>query len=225
MKIRRVSLVTFLSEYQNLPHSFHHRWLTVAGSTDAEVGEVGGQVACAVGWVKGRKRHSVVWIQRSGQRWGELDVGQIRQGASRIERGRDQWRVHFLIWWWKYTRGEKEQGYTWPNTAHRKGYPFWIIFACFHELWHFSMPCVEMTVIWCHRSSQTDTFSHRVIFEHNSKHGLDSDLSHSTFLQCTVLPMYHRFMNDRMCSKYSLDPRDFTRLGSWVILKGKAHSA
>lgn len=46
----------------------------------------GGQVSRAVGGAEG----GVFGVQGGGQRRGELDVGQIRQGASRIERGRDQ---------------------------------------------------------------------------------------------------------------------------------------
>lgn len=53
--------------------------ITMAGSTDAQVGEVGGQAACAVRRAEGREDHSVLRVQRGGQWRRELDVGQIRK--------------------------------------------------------------------------------------------------------------------------------------------------
>lgn len=53
--------------------------ITMAGSADAQVGEVGGQAARAVGRAEGREGHSVLRVQRGGQWRRELDVGQIRK--------------------------------------------------------------------------------------------------------------------------------------------------
>lgn len=55
----------------------HWTKVTVAGSTDAEVGEVGGQAARAVGRAEQGEGHGVVGVQRGGQRRRELDVGQV----------------------------------------------------------------------------------------------------------------------------------------------------
>lgn len=52
---------------------------TMTGNADAQVGEVGSQAACAIGRAEGGEGHSVLWVQRGGQRRGELDVGQIRK--------------------------------------------------------------------------------------------------------------------------------------------------
>lgn len=51
--------------------------VTVAGSADAEVGEVGGQAARAVGRAEQREGHGVVRVKRGGQWRRELDVGQV----------------------------------------------------------------------------------------------------------------------------------------------------
>lgn len=53
--------------------------VTVAGSADAEVGEVGSQAARAVRRAEQGEGHGVVGVQRGGQRRRELDVGQIRK--------------------------------------------------------------------------------------------------------------------------------------------------
>lgn len=52
--------------------------ITMAGSTDAQVGEVSGQAARAVGRAEGGEGHGVLGVQRSGEGRRELDVGQIR---------------------------------------------------------------------------------------------------------------------------------------------------
>lgn len=53
--------------------------ITMAGSADAQVGEVGGQATRAVGRAEGGEGHSVLGVQRSGEWRRELDVGQIRK--------------------------------------------------------------------------------------------------------------------------------------------------
>lgn len=74
----------------------------MAGSTDAQVGEIGAQIACATGGAGGREGHGVIWVKRCGQWRGELDVGEVGQGATCAVRGWHQCRVHFLIRGWKY---------------------------------------------------------------------------------------------------------------------------
>ncbi len=49
----------------------------VTGSTDAQVCQVGGQVAGTAG-AGCRECNGVIWIQRGGERRRELDVCQIR---------------------------------------------------------------------------------------------------------------------------------------------------
>lgn len=73
-------------EYEECGLWHHHviciqsrRLLTVAGSADAQVGEVGGEAACAVGGAEGGEGHGVIWVQRGGQGRRELDVGQVRK--------------------------------------------------------------------------------------------------------------------------------------------------
>lgn len=51
----------------------------MAGSTDTQVGKVGGQAARAVGGAERREGHGVLRVQRGGQRRRKLDVGQVRQ--------------------------------------------------------------------------------------------------------------------------------------------------
>lgn len=53
--------------------------ITMAGSADAQVGEVGGQATCAVGRAEGGEGHGVLGVQRSREWRRELDVGQIRK--------------------------------------------------------------------------------------------------------------------------------------------------
>lgn len=60
-------------------YCFERVVITMAGSADAQVGEVGSQAACAVGRAEGREGHSVIRVQRGGQWRRELDVGQIRK--------------------------------------------------------------------------------------------------------------------------------------------------
>lgn len=76
----------------------------MAGSADAQVGEVGTQIACAAGSAGGREGHGVIRIQRSGQRRGELDVGEVGQGATCAVCGWHQCGVHFLIGGREYAR-------------------------------------------------------------------------------------------------------------------------
>lgn len=55
----------------------------MAGGADAQVGEVGGEAARAVGGAEGGEGH-VLWVEWSGQRWRELNVGQVRQRAASV---------------------------------------------------------------------------------------------------------------------------------------------
>lgn len=80
----------------------------MAGDADAQVGEVGAQIARAAGCAGGRKGHGVIRVQRSGQRRWELDVGEVGQGATCAVCGWHQRGVDFLIRGWEYAR----------NTAH-----------------------------------------------------------------------------------------------------------
>ena len=57
----------------------------MAGSADAEVGEVGGQAAGAVGRAEGGEGHGVLGVQRGGQRRGEVQVAEVRQRAARVQ--------------------------------------------------------------------------------------------------------------------------------------------
>lgn len=85
-------------------------WLfTVAGNADAEVGEVGSQAACAIGWAEGGEGHCVLWVQWGGQRRGELDVGQIREGTSSVVRSWKHGGVQLLVWWWEDTKKGQEK--------------------------------------------------------------------------------------------------------------------
>lgn len=72
--------------------------VTMAGSADAQVGEVGGQATRAIGRAEGGEGHSVLGVQRGGQRWRELDVGQVRQRTTGVMCGWEYGRVHFLVW-------------------------------------------------------------------------------------------------------------------------------
>lgn len=47
----------------------------MAGHTDAQVGEVGSQTACAVRWAEGGEGHGVLRVQWGGQWRRELNVG------------------------------------------------------------------------------------------------------------------------------------------------------
>lgn len=76
----------------------------MAGSADAQVGEVGAQIACAAGGAGGWEGNGVIWVQRSGQGRGELDVGEVGQGATCAVCGWHQCGVHFLIRGWEYAR-------------------------------------------------------------------------------------------------------------------------
>lgn len=82
---------------------------TMAGGADAQVGEVGGQAARAVGRTEGGKGHGVLGVQRCGQRWGELDVGQVGQGAASVVCGWKHGWVQFLVWWWEYAETKKDE--------------------------------------------------------------------------------------------------------------------
>lgn len=70
----------------------------MAGSADAEVGEVGGQAARAVGRAEQGEGHGVVGVQRGGQRRRELDVGQIGKRATGVVCGWKHRRVQLLVW-------------------------------------------------------------------------------------------------------------------------------
>lgn len=77
--------------------------ITVASSTDAKVGEVGGQAARAVGWAKRGEGHSVLRVQRGGQWRRKLDVGQIREWTTSVVRSWKHRWVQLLVWRWKNT--------------------------------------------------------------------------------------------------------------------------
>lgn len=51
--------------------------ITMAGHTDAQVGEVGSQTACAVRGAEGGEGDGVLGVQWGGQWRRELDVGQV----------------------------------------------------------------------------------------------------------------------------------------------------
>jgi hypothetical protein len=70
----------------------------VAGGADAQVGVVGGQAARAAGGAQGGEGDAVVGVQRGGQRRGELDVGEVGQGAPRVVARREDGRVHLQVW-------------------------------------------------------------------------------------------------------------------------------
>lgn len=69
----------------------------MAGSADAQVGEVGGQAARAGGGAEGGEGHGVLGVQRGGQWGGELDVGQVRQRAPGVVCSRKQGQVQLLV--------------------------------------------------------------------------------------------------------------------------------
>lgn len=70
----------------------------MAGSADAQVGEVGGQAARAVGCAEGGEGHGVLGVQWSGQWRRELDVGQIRQRTTSVVCSWEHRRVQLLVW-------------------------------------------------------------------------------------------------------------------------------
>ena len=59
---------------------------------------VGAQAAGAAGGAQGGEGDAVVGVQRGGERRGELDVGEVGQGAARVVGGRQDGRVHLQIW-------------------------------------------------------------------------------------------------------------------------------
>lgn len=91
----------------NLKRRKHSTNITVAGSADAEVGEVGGQAARAVGRAEQGEGHGVVGVQRGGQRRRKLDVGQIGKWATGVVCSWKHRRVQLLVWWREYT--ERQQ--------------------------------------------------------------------------------------------------------------------
>lgn len=72
--------------------------ITVAGSADAQVGEVGGQAARAVGRAEGREGHGVLGVQWGGQRRRELDVCQIRKRTTGVVCSWEHRGIQLLVW-------------------------------------------------------------------------------------------------------------------------------
>lgn len=72
--------------------------ITMAGSTDAQVGEVRGETTRAVGCAKGGEGHDVLWVQWGREWWRELDVSQIRQRATGVVCSREHGWVQLLVW-------------------------------------------------------------------------------------------------------------------------------
>lgn len=70
----------------------------MAGSADAQVGEVGGQAASAVGRAEGGEGHGVIRVQGGGQWRGELNVGQIRKRTASVVCSGQQGGVQLLVW-------------------------------------------------------------------------------------------------------------------------------
>ena len=75
--------------------------VTVASHTDAQVGEVGSQTACAVRGAEGREGHAVIRVQRGGEWRRELDVGQVRERTAGVVCSWKHGGVQLLVWWWK----------------------------------------------------------------------------------------------------------------------------
>ena len=97
--------LVFVNIYSTSPHMERELTaVTVTGRTDAQVGEVGGQAARAVGRAEGGEGHSVLGVQRSGQWRRELDVGQIRKRTAGVVCSWEHRWVQFLVWWWEYTK-------------------------------------------------------------------------------------------------------------------------
>lgn len=63
--------------------------LTLAGTADAQVCQVGCEVAGAAGAAQ-RGEGGLLGVQRGREGGGEVDVGQVRQGAPRVVGGRDR---------------------------------------------------------------------------------------------------------------------------------------
>ena len=79
--------------------------LTLAGTADAQVCQVGCEVAGAAGAAQ-RREGGFLGVQRGREGGGEVDVGQVRQGAPRVVGGRDQGCSVFLVSRWKDAGGK-----------------------------------------------------------------------------------------------------------------------
>lgn len=77
----------------------HPPSLTLA-SANAQVRQVGGKVAGAAGAAE-RGEGGLLRVQWGWERGGEVDVGQVRQGAPGVVGGRDQGCSVFLVSRWK----------------------------------------------------------------------------------------------------------------------------
>lgn len=83
------------------------RALTLAGATDAQVRQVGGEVASAAGAAQ-RREGGLLGVQRGREGGGEVDVGQVGEGAPRVVGGGDQGCSVFLVGGWE-DAGEARQ--------------------------------------------------------------------------------------------------------------------
>lgn len=77
----------------------HPSSLTLA-SADAQVCQVGGEVAGAAGAAESGEG-GLLRVQRGRERGGEVDVGQVGQGAPGVVGSRDQGCSVFLVGGWK----------------------------------------------------------------------------------------------------------------------------
>lgn len=89
MKPNSLSERTIFHKFHNFREVTSCCALTLAGSADAQVSQVGSEIPGAVGAAQGWEC-GFLGIQRRGKRGGEVDVGQVRQGAARVVRGRNQ---------------------------------------------------------------------------------------------------------------------------------------
>lgn len=70
----------------------------MAGSTDAQVGEVCGQAARAVGGAKRGEGHGVLRVEWSGKRRRELDVSQVWQRTTSVVSSWHYRWIQLLVW-------------------------------------------------------------------------------------------------------------------------------
>lgn len=82
--------------------------LTLAGAADAQMSQVGCEVAGAAGAAE-RGEGGLLRVQRGREGGGEVYVGQVGQGAPCVVGGRDQGCSVFLVSGWKDAGGKARQ--------------------------------------------------------------------------------------------------------------------
>lgn len=82
--------------------------LTLAGA-DAQMCQVGSEIAGAAGTAESGEG-GLLRVQRGRERGGEVDVGQVGQGAPGVVGGRDQGCSVFLVSRWKNAGKRPDMG-------------------------------------------------------------------------------------------------------------------